>query len=180
MNYTDKLIGWRGWYGDGSALYATWKYGIDTTIWKPGVNVARCKADIFDRKGLHLIKQPPIKRCNCGLYGHSKFDYIQGNFVGMISAWGEIMIHRSRGFRAQYAQILCLSESDALGEYGGYSYQKCIERISRNYGIPLLSSLEECLSYAKEFGLEFKDHPVHKDESDKQELEDVIDVMLGT
>lgn len=92
--------------------------------WKPGINQAKCRV-------YHFPHEAPVPPCTCGLYayrGSQKYPIsgikIGGFIYGTVALSGRVLIG-TRGFRAQYAEIIELHGAAPfwrLGEIYGVPY----------------------------------------------------------
>ncbi len=110
----ETLLGWRLWrVRDGTLL----SWGVRHE-WQPGVNQAFCL-------GSRHCASSPGQSCSCGFWAlHSPARCIRyardtitdrSSAIGLVRAWGQVALHGTEGFRAQYASPICLF-SDWLWE----------------------------------------------------------------
>jgi hypothetical protein len=103
----DPLFGWRLWrVRDGTLL----SWGVRHE-WQPGVNQASCL-------GSRHCESSPGESCSCGFWAlHSPTRCIRyardtitdrSSVVGLVRAWGQVALHGTEGFRAEYATPVCL------------------------------------------------------------------------
>lgn len=105
---SEPVLGWRVWRLRGRAL-ASW--GV-AHVWQPGHNAADCL------KPTNPCGAVPGQGCGCGFWGlysvhrcisRAREDHgEQAPVLGLIRAWGEVGLHGTEGFRAQYAAPVCL------------------------------------------------------------------------
>lgn len=105
---SEPVLGWRVWRLRGRELTS---WGA-TYVWRPGHNAAGClKPD-------NPCGAAPGQGCRCGFWGlysvqrclsRARQDHGERTPVlGLIRAWGEVAVHETEGFRAQYAAPVCL------------------------------------------------------------------------
>lgn len=147
--FSEAVVGYRRWKLDDWVLSPT-NYG---SPWRPGVNTAKCQphtnSNPFWSTGESAHHEnPPEKDCHCGL--NAFFDYQgegwmqhahKGSVIGAIVGWGKMHVHPD-GFRAQYAQIVCL-----MGDGEHY-----LNDIAAMYQVPLVDSFEELQVEASKHG----------------------------
>ena len=156
---TQKLIGFRGW-GIGHDLElmpsASWGEGG----WELGVNEASCHNldeqdyEFYDEE-IEDFRDPPehiapMVGCGCGLHAYYSPEdrkFSEGLVKGMIAAWGKV-VAQSNGFRAQYAEVLCLYGGDRLTRKDKILAEAAAEK----YGVPFVPALDMLLAMAQEFG----------------------------
>jgi hypothetical protein len=86
-------------------------------FWKPGINVADCRATDLDfpEEG----HKAPDAGCTCGLYARYRWDRVSahggwnGTAVGVIEASGRVILG-TQGFRAEKAKIVALCIEDDI------------------------------------------------------------------
>jgi hypothetical protein len=129
--YGECVIGYRQWHLTEWVLNPV---GYMTAPpWRPGVNTARCAAgsgpssytitfgalNAFEEGVVPIPDHmAPGNQCRCGLYAyHDPIKTLSGvGYVwGAVAAWGNIEVHHN-GFRAQYAQIVALTEPESREE----------------------------------------------------------------
>ncbi len=103
------FLGWRIWNLAAGQL-ESWTV---TYRWVPGENVARCLVS-----NSHACASSPGGRCQCGfwaLWAPTQCVYLASapteppwQVMGLISAWGNVVVHGREGFRAERAAVLCL------------------------------------------------------------------------
>lgn len=110
----EPLLGWRLWrVRDGTLL----SWGVRHE-WEPGINQAFCL-------GSRHCDSSPGESCSCGFWAlHSPMRCIRyardtitdrSSVIGLVRAWGQVALHGTEGFRAEYASPVCLF-SDWLWE----------------------------------------------------------------
>jgi hypothetical protein len=131
----EPLLGWRLWrVRDGTLV----SWGVRHE-WQPGVNEASCL-------GSRHCNSSPGESCSCGFWAlHSPSRCIRyardtitdrSSVVGLVRAWGQVALHGTEGFRAQYARPVCLF-SDWLWDppdaaQGGARHSGWWERVQRS------------------------------------------------
>ena len=101
------LVGFRSWKRGKTRLRSYFK---DVAWNAAGPTKAMCD--------LHAHHQAPALRCTCGMYAcHSLRDAAlhlhDPDFVaGAVLGWGRVFLHEN-GWRAEYAQVLCLTSIGA-------------------------------------------------------------------
>ncbi len=119
---TEALPGFRAWRLDpeGRLWPAT-----ASTMWEPGVNVARCV------KG----HDAPHGDCTCGLYAFHTVHRQLGaeRVIGGIAAWGDMEVHRD-GFRAGRAQVMALASAALMPP----RERAALRRAAARYEVPVV------------------------------------------
>lgn len=103
----EPLLGWRLWrVRDGTLL----SWGVRHE-WEPGINQAFCL-------GSRHCASSPGQNCSCGFWAlHSPMRCIRyardtimdrSSVIGLVRAWGQVALHGTEGFRAEYASPVCL------------------------------------------------------------------------
>lgn len=151
-----EVIGFRQWLiGPDLDLMSAGNHGV---AWRRGENVATCVGG--------KCKEPPSKKCECGLYAlHSPDNFWYGpgspranpfaqrvlaynadsqHIAGVISAWGRIEVH-AEGFRAENARVVALATSSCRRD------QVLARAVAAEYGVPLIDG-KNLAQVALEFG----------------------------
>lgn len=173
-----KIIGFRGWFIKENKLKSWWTGSADEpTVWTPGVNKAKC---FNHNTGLkHHILGSPKQNCTCGLHGWNNLNDVGLHFqiIGIILAWGKICIHQEEGFRAQFSEIIGIINKQRIS-WPVIELDR-MKQVGKYYKVPILE-YNKAYDYAKEFGISLSEHDIYKKVQEKNELEDVVDVLLGT
>jgi hypothetical protein len=139
---TGKIIGWRDWTLDAHGTLHPLSMATPDNAWTAGVNEARCCGD--------PTHAAPVHECECGLYARYDLAGVNGSSLrsisGVILAWGAVELHAD-GFRAQFAEILCL----VCGLDAPVLERMVVEQVADRYGVPVLSQ-EKAIAQAQEFG----------------------------
>jgi len=103
----DPLLGWRLWRVRDGVLVS---WGVRHE-WQPGINQAVCL-------GSRHCAASPGEGCSCGFWAlHSPLRCIRyardtitdrNSALGLVRAWGQVALHGTEGFRAEYASPVCL------------------------------------------------------------------------
>lgn len=124
---TGKIFGWREWnVSDVGDLIPV---GVGGDSWLAGVNTARCR---------YHEHPAPDHDCECGLYARYGWDQVgdsdRTTVVGVVAAWGEVELHAD-GFRAEYAEVLCLVCGLGVSPLD----RMVVEYVADRYGVQVLN-----------------------------------------
>ena len=143
MSPDEKIVGWRRWKLALGRPVPGELYSLVTgQPWERGVNEAVCRSTL--RYSGVPDHNAPGAACKCGFYANYAVDLGQvfhGWAIGAVLGWGNLQVHGD-GFRAQYAEVLCLVD----GPTG-------VGVAAERYGVPVLDP-DMARAYALEHGIE--------------------------
>lgn len=153
------VIGFRRFLIDDDAWLAATNVG---GIWKPGLNVAKCRADRRLPAGFYSLSirreepppfdhKAPHERCSCGLYAKHKVAEVPDangpSVIAAVVAEGRLATHPA-GFRAEKARVVALGiPENGVSEgrlqiiaaaYGAVAVpEEELETVALRYGTPV-------------------------------------------
>jgi hypothetical protein len=134
---TGPLVGWRAWRSPHFGL-------ISFTTSEPWPTSrpyeARCPLTGFPNHGI-----PPGPDCRCGIYvfadpgdARNLRHFSRFGVYGPVLTWGRTQVHET-GWRSEYARPLALVRPRFLSPKRWRRMDLVLERLGRQYGIPVLS-----------------------------------------
>jgi hypothetical protein len=128
--YANPLLGFRTWKVRRSGLLAS--IGAGNSIWKPGVNIARCPSK------LHAA---PAHDCHCGFYAYHQLQACSRQadlIIGAVAGRGRVEVHAD-GWRGEEVVILAIADTHPAAQ-----------RLARHYKVPLVP-YQELAAFSSQF-----------------------------